>query len=278
MFRARTLAHPLPLGCVALLVINDHVLKGRSIVPAVVTGKLSDFAGLFFFPVLLVTVARALRLSWVTPFRAALATMIAFAAVKLSTPVNALYAAVLGPAVRDPSDLLALPCALAAALWMREAPAPSRGLGHGDRLAVLVAAVASSATSAQHLPPCKAPVEAPVRVGKLDQTCMTSPGFRLRRQGARVSGHVTLGSRGGACPLKLGAPMLELRVSSELRLRTRGEMSSPPPATIEQGTVTLDVAFVLPADAGQGCEGLVPSFDHDGYRIEFPVATCEVGP
>ncbi len=43
--------HPVPLASVALLALNDHVLKRYH--PSVVTGKLSDFAGLFFFPILL---------------------------------------------------------------------------------------------------------------------------------------------------------------------------------------------------------------------------------
>ena len=37
----------------ALLALNDHALKGADIVPAWLTGKLSDFAGLLFFPLLL---------------------------------------------------------------------------------------------------------------------------------------------------------------------------------------------------------------------------------
>lgn len=274
---ARSLAHPLPLGCVALLVINDHVLKGRSLVPAVVTGKLSDLAGLFFFPVLLVTVARASRIKWVTPFSAAVVTMLAFTALKLSPQINALYASMLGPAVMDPTDLLALPCALAAAVWMHDAK-PARGITHGDRLAILVAALASCATSAIHLPPCKQPVDPPDRVGKLEETCMTSPGFALRRQGPNVTGTVVLGARSGACPLALSQPRLEARPSTELRVRTAGTFTAPPPAIVEQGTVAVQVSFVLPADVGKGCEGLIPSFHHQGRRIELPVASCEVVP
>ena len=45
------LGHPLSLGAVALLLLNDHVLKQAF--PSILTGKLSDFAGLFFFPFLL---------------------------------------------------------------------------------------------------------------------------------------------------------------------------------------------------------------------------------
>lgn len=46
----RGLAHPLSLLAVGLLLLNDHLLK--HIAPSVLTGKLSDFAGLFFFPFL----------------------------------------------------------------------------------------------------------------------------------------------------------------------------------------------------------------------------------
>jgi hypothetical protein len=42
-------------------VVNDHVLKGSGLLPAAVTGKLSDVAGLFFFPVLCASLVRALR-------------------------------------------------------------------------------------------------------------------------------------------------------------------------------------------------------------------------
>lgn len=40
--------HPLTLFSIALLLINDHLLK--YICPSWLTGKLSDFAGVFFFP------------------------------------------------------------------------------------------------------------------------------------------------------------------------------------------------------------------------------------
>jgi hypothetical protein len=41
-----------PLAAIAVLVLNDHVLKAAY--PGFVTGKLSDVAGLAFFPLLLV--------------------------------------------------------------------------------------------------------------------------------------------------------------------------------------------------------------------------------
>ncbi|NUQ77337.1 MAG: hypothetical protein HUU21_27695, partial [Polyangiaceae bacterium] len=99
---ASDLAHPLPIAAVVVLAVNDHLLKGAGILPGWVTGKLSDIAGLFFFPVLLAAVgrgiARALHKND-APLRASLAvvaplvTGIGFAAVKLSAFVNARVAA-----------------------------------------------------------------------------------------------------------------------------------------------------------------------------------------
>ncbi len=49
-------AHPWPLMAMVVLGVNDHLLKGSGWLPGWVTGKLSDFAGLLFFP-LFVTAA-----------------------------------------------------------------------------------------------------------------------------------------------------------------------------------------------------------------------------
>ncbi|MDP6933021.1 MAG: hypothetical protein QGG40_08885, partial [Myxococcota bacterium] len=45
---AEGLLHPAPLLALVVLVVNDHWGKGH--LPAVLSGKLSDFAGLLFFP------------------------------------------------------------------------------------------------------------------------------------------------------------------------------------------------------------------------------------
>lgn len=45
--------HPLPLLALAILGVNDHVLKGAGLLHGDITGKLSDITGLFFFPLLL---------------------------------------------------------------------------------------------------------------------------------------------------------------------------------------------------------------------------------
>jgi hypothetical protein len=44
------------------LLLNDHVLKTAGVLPGVLTGKLSDFAGLVVAPVLLVALLRATSL------------------------------------------------------------------------------------------------------------------------------------------------------------------------------------------------------------------------
>lgn len=128
------LVQPLPICAMALLAINDHVLKGANLLPAWLTGKLSDFAGLFFFPLLctaLVDTLLALVRAPVDPTlrmsKALVAcgvTAIGFAATELSPAAAAAYAALVtglgipSRSTADPTDLLALlmlPCALAVA-------------------------------------------------------------------------------------------------------------------------------------------------------------------
>lgn len=47
----RSLSNPMTVASLAILLLNDHLLK--VLMPSWLTGKLSDFAGLFFFPFLL---------------------------------------------------------------------------------------------------------------------------------------------------------------------------------------------------------------------------------
>ncbi|MFO0615580.1 MAG: hypothetical protein U0414_23505 [Polyangiaceae bacterium] len=109
----RALARPAWGVALGVLVLNDHMLKGAGILPGWLTGKLSDFAGLFVAGVLLaaLTVAR-------TPRRVAIAQVVVgagFTAFKL-VPVLSVAAegvfALVGLSwrvVADPTDLLALP-------------------------------------------------------------------------------------------------------------------------------------------------------------------------
>lgn len=145
-----------------MLAVNDHLLKGRGLLPGWLTGKLSDVAGLFFFPILLFALsglvwaapsaprARTRRAAWL-----AAVTTIVFAATKLSTSANAVANAVLGPTAMDPTDLFACPAAVLAVVYVRRAPrprAPARAVALRDRALVLLAAVASMATSRTNAP------------------------------------------------------------------------------------------------------------------------------
>jgi hypothetical protein len=126
VIRARELVlHPIAMAAIALLLVNDHWLKQAH--PSLLTGKLSDVAGLTFFPLLVLII-----LDRVWPARRALTvraaasfTALAFALVKVVPAVTALYRHGLGfvqspwspspvEAVTDPTDLIALPCVLLA--------------------------------------------------------------------------------------------------------------------------------------------------------------------
>jgi len=154
---AGPLCHPLPLAAVLALVVNDHVLKGSGLLPAAVTGKLSDVAGLFFFPVLCASLVRALRGlagrcdgdGMVRALGSIAITGSVFAALKLSPSFNAVAGRLWGHNTLDPTDLLALPSLGLAWLWLRHGrPVPT---GDGLKVAAVVATgLASVATSRLH--------------------------------------------------------------------------------------------------------------------------------
>ncbi len=106
------LAHPLFWAALALLAVNDHVLKGAQLLPGAVTGKLSDFAGMLVAPIVL---AALLRLRSRAGRAIAIVTVAAgFSAVKLSRPMaDALelltsYTPLPWRVCCDPTDLVAL--------------------------------------------------------------------------------------------------------------------------------------------------------------------------
>ena len=93
----RALRHPLALVAIATWLLNDHVLKG--LWPGLVTGKLSDIAGMIVTPMLLtacielVSPKRWQRSSWfrAVPWTCAAVVALAFAAAKTWAPANDLY-------------------------------------------------------------------------------------------------------------------------------------------------------------------------------------------
>lgn len=151
----RALRHPLTLSSIGLLLLNDHALK--VVAPSPLTGKLSDFAGLFFFPFVLCAVLAPLRLR--PRLAAGIAfgiTAIWFAAMKTIPAANHwtgwLAGMIVGKPVRlvlDPTDLIALAALIPAwRLWNHLARTPSaRPPGKWAYAALGLAALASVATS-----------------------------------------------------------------------------------------------------------------------------------
>lgn len=153
----RALRHPAWIACLVLLATNDHVLKGAGVLPGWLTGKASDFAGLFVAPALLALIARARSKRAVA--LAHLAVAIGFAVVKTWSPATRACEAALGvlaPGSRmwtDPTDLVALP--MVALSWIVLAPrmappasAPLRATALAERALAAFGAVACFATSA----------------------------------------------------------------------------------------------------------------------------------
>jgi hypothetical protein len=99
--------HPVVLGALAALIVNDHVLKAMATASwaGVVTGKLSDLAGLLLAPVLLGSVVEVAGrrcpvtvLGWPVTGLAAVLTGVVFALVKLTATGEAGYEVALGGA------------------------------------------------------------------------------------------------------------------------------------------------------------------------------------
>jgi hypothetical protein len=135
------ISHPVGVGAIVLLLVNDHLLK--SAWPGVVTGKLSDIAGMIVAPLLMLAFAELVLRRPLRTRRAVVlvctTVAIAFAAIELVPLADELYSGVLGalqwPAhaviaaivddpcpelvavahVADAEDLLALPGVLVAA-------------------------------------------------------------------------------------------------------------------------------------------------------------------
>jgi hypothetical protein len=126
-----SLSHPASIAAVAVLLLNDHVLK--SAWPSWTTGKLSDVAGLVFFPLLLAAIAELFppvkRLTHRQVMAACIgATAAIFTSVELIPVAANAYSEIMGAVqwplrlaldstaeptgvlvTSDPSDLLTLP-------------------------------------------------------------------------------------------------------------------------------------------------------------------------
>jgi hypothetical protein len=125
--------HPIPLAAVAMMVLNDRILKHQF--PGWISGKLSDFAGIFFMPLFLcalINVGRNFgqnkKFCWISSAQlvgAILSVDLIFVAIKLFPFCAAWYVSVMtsigfpSRVVQDPTDLIALTMNWATYLFAR---------------------------------------------------------------------------------------------------------------------------------------------------------------
>ena len=151
----RAFGDPRTVGAILMLLINDHLLKGAA--PVWVTGKLSDFAGLVFFPLLVVFLispltsrARNPAIAWAIAI-----TGIWFTAIKTTAAAAGLTERIVewltpftSTIVTDPTDLVALASLLITTrIWSDTRRSTTNRSPNRLRLAIGLAAIASIATS-----------------------------------------------------------------------------------------------------------------------------------
>ncbi|MCP5026655.1 MAG: hypothetical protein GY929_10265 [Actinomycetia bacterium] len=136
------LLHPLFTGAIALLAVNDHLLKGWA--PGWFTGKASDFAGVVVVALLAGTVLRRPT--------ALAATAVGWVGLKTVPEASALVAPILGgPTRTDPTDLVALlglwPAGRLLAAGPVEARPAAREVGRSVLTSVVLAATVLTVTA-----------------------------------------------------------------------------------------------------------------------------------
>jgi hypothetical protein len=159
------LVHPAALAAIAILVLNDHFLKYA--VPSWLTGKLSDFAGLYFAPYVCLAAVFAVlsrgRGFWTgRPIAMATYCTIALLFTILKTSADASHEVFVVSGQRisfvtDPTDLLALlSLPISYAMWAREMSRERRRISSPRRVprmfAWCLAGIAIVATSSPPQP------------------------------------------------------------------------------------------------------------------------------
>lgn len=251
------------LGALFVLVLNDHVLK--HVCPSILTGKLSDFAGLFLFPILCGALAgrRATRVARVF----AIAGGAFFAICKLSPSVSAWVSLHVAQTTCDPTDLVALPM-----LWLGARHAAPMSLADvarwRDRIATALCAFASIATSAEHQP---MPPQAPVAAVAAPRRCvkLTVAGVETKATEVVVHAHLEHDEPNGLrCDVTLVAS-LDSAPSDRIATKIRGRSSV---VAVDKGHA-VDVAITLVTPYPMSCnpppKGIVESYERpDGYPEE----------
>lgn len=161
---ARALFHPLWLAGLALYALNDHVLKGSTLLPQAVIGKLSDVGVLLVTPAVLATLTRVrTRRGWLL---AHVAMGVLFTLLELSPTFTSWWSSAIGLlgfrwiTWGDWTDLLTLPT-LALSFFAlgpcvaRPGPAPTGQRRVGETALVACASYLCIATSDIDCPPAE---------------------------------------------------------------------------------------------------------------------------
>jgi hypothetical protein len=138
------LVHPVFVGSIALLTVNDHLAK--QLWPGAVTGKVSDFCGVAVVAILLAALTRR-------PVLAGWLTGVGFAALKIVPAVATAARPVLGGVTsNDRTDLVALVVLPPLVYWMRflrPNATDIRGTAAARAIALSLCVLAVTATSQQ---------------------------------------------------------------------------------------------------------------------------------
>jgi hypothetical protein len=151
----RAMISPLFVAAVLVMAVNDHLLKGAGIIPASITGKLSDFAFLFFVPIVVAFVFRVRSHGPLVVIYVSIAIL--FSAVNLSGWFSQLVEHIFGLAMipmhlwPDATDLLALMIMPLSIWFVHRRRATSRiELGGLLRCAIAVVCFIACAATSPH--------------------------------------------------------------------------------------------------------------------------------
>ena len=232
----KSISHPLWGLSLAVLLVNDHALKGAGLLPSWVTGKLSDLAGYFLFPMLLATVLRA------RTRRGLLLSHLAAAGLLLLTELSPAFCDWLLAAFGhrlwpDPTDLVAL--VSIGLSWRLLAPVALRAetsrvvVERRSKVLVLLGALATVATSPRR------------------PTTQTMPRWE------RSSEVYVANDRGQSLQVRLSAPRKDVQYDCETALSRPHELFPASAFSVVQH-VTLGAGDSLPLsgynfDQADGC-------------------------
>lgn len=241
-----SLAHPIPIAAALLLALNDHVLKGAHVLPGIVTGKLSDVCGLFVLPIVIAAITNRRVL-------ACAIVLVGFSLVKIEPHANAMWCALFGKTLIDPTDLFALPAIFASFVWMKKERTISSPWM--QRAGVILSGVACLATSAPAHPP--RPPDAPAPIARTGPSCAIIRVDGASAEGNQTTIHLSLENKtNDACDVTIDRAFVMGRagnVETSATGRTGVIRVNP------QSSTVATIAFALPYPIG--CQGIRTGFE-----------------